>query len=130
MTKLFASLSLAPLALLLVASPILAFDLDIALSAPQGTGVSDLGTLFSALFTLAVVLAIVVVFFMIILGGYGFITAGGDKTKAQAARARITNAIIGLGIVASSFAVIALVADFFGLDIENLDLPSAGSTLP
>jgi hypothetical protein len=52
-----------------------------------------------------------------VLGGIFWITAGGDKGKIEEARERITGAVIGLAIVASSWAVFLLLNHFFGLSL-------------
>jgi hypothetical protein len=55
--------------------------------------------------------------FQVIIGGIGWISAGGDKNKLQQARDRITNSLIGLIIVVAAWAILALVGIFFGWDI-------------
>jgi hypothetical protein len=116
------------LTFLALAKPAFAGDLtSLTITPPEGTGVSNIGTLINAVFIAAVVIAILFVFAMLLMGGYGWITAGGDKAKVEEARTRITNALIGLAIVASAFAIAALVANFFGVDFTNLELPDATS---
>ena len=88
-------------------------------------GISSIGRLISSIFNVAIIVAAIFVFFMLILGGYGWLTAGGDKAKVEEARTRITNALIGLAIVASAWALITIITQFFGVDITNLRLPSA-----
>lgn len=91
-------------------------------------GVNDIGSLISAVFNMAIIFAIIFVFFMLLLGGYGWISAGGDKAKVEEARTRITNALIGLAIVASAWAIITIVAKFFGLSFDNFEIPSAAGS--
>lgn len=55
--------------------------------------------------------------FQFLVGGIGWITAGGDKTKLTEARDRISNAFIGLIIVIAGWAILALVGQFFGYNI-------------
>ena len=78
-------------------------------------GVSSISNLISAGFNIAIILAIIFVFVMLIMGGYGWISAGGDKAKVEEARTRITNAIIGLALIASSYAIFSIIDRFFGL---------------
>jgi hypothetical protein len=92
-------------------------------------GVTEIGVLISSAFNAAILIAVIAVFGMLILGGYGWITAGGDKGKVEEARTRITNALIGLAIVAAAWALINIIGKFFGVEINNITLPSAtGST--
>ena len=93
------------------ASP--AFATVINVSPPQDNTITNIGGLISGGFNMAVIFAILFVFAMLIWGGYGWLTAGGDKAKVEEARTRITNAIIGLAIVAASWALINIVSQFF-----------------
>jgi hypothetical protein len=82
-----------------------------------GFKITDIGVLITRL--LQVVLGIVglLVFIYLIWGGIEWLTAGGDKSKTESARQKITNAIIGLAIVASAFAIGAVLNRFFGTTI-------------
>ena len=64
-------------------------------------------------------------FFMLVIGGIRYITSGGDKAQTEAARGQITAALIGLVIVFAAWAIISLVNAFFGINILQLDIPSA-----
>lgn len=55
--------------------------------------------------------------FQFLVGGIAWITAGGDKTKLNEARDRITHAFIGLIIVVAGWAILALAGQFFGFNI-------------
>ena len=52
------------------------------------------------------IFAAVVAIFYAILGGYQYITAGGDADKATAGRTTLMNAIIGLVIIFAAYAII------------------------
>lgn len=70
------------------------------------------------------VLAAVIFFFMLVIGGIRWITSGGDKGKTEAARNQITAALIGLVIVFASWAILQLINLIFGIDIiTNLTIP-------
>lgn len=80
-----------------------------------GTGyATDFGKMFSSILNVIMLIAAVLVFAFLILGGVEWITSGGDKGKAEGARNKITAAIIGLIIVAASYAIINLVVQFLG----------------
>ena len=70
----------------------------------------------SAIIGLMTIVATIWFMFQILIGGISWITSGGDKSKLQTARDRITNAFIGLIIVVAAWAIVALVGKFFGLD--------------
>jgi len=52
----------------------------------------------------------------LVWGGIEWITSGGDKTKTETARGRITATLAGLAIVAASWALIKIISYFFGVD--------------
>lgn len=68
----------------------------------------------SAIIGFLTIVAAIWFLIQVLLGGISWITAGGDKAKLTEAREKITNAFIGLIIVVASWAVLALVGQFFG----------------
>lgn len=89
-----------------------------------GIGPTDMSTLISNGIKVLMGGAAIIAFFFLIIGGIQWITSGGDKTNTQAARDKITAALIGLAIVAVSYALMTLLGQFFGIDPFNLDVPS------
>lgn len=81
-------------------------------------------SLVSGLITLVLVVAALVFFFMLILGGLKWIISGGDKAQTEAARNQITAALIGLVVVFAAWAIAQVVGSLFGIDIFNLSLPN------
>lgn len=80
---------------------------------------------------LVLVLAAIVFFFIFIAGGVKWISSAGDKMKVEAARHTITNALTGLLIVFSVFAVIFIINQMFGVNIGNLGTgPTPAPTAP
>ena len=77
----------------------------------------DIGSAISAIVGFLLILAAVAAFLFLIIGGIQWITSGGDKAGMEAARNRITNAIVGLIIVAAAWAVFMLVGQFIGFNI-------------
>lgn len=108
------------LALLAQAKPPITID-------PQSNGfrITDIGLLFSRVLNVALLVSAILVFAYLVLGGVEWITSGGDKGKTEAARNKITAALVGLAIVAASYALMQVVAYFFGVDVFNI-----GATLP
>lgn len=96
---------------------------------PKTGEFKDLGNLelpqiISTLIKLTLVVAAVVFFFILVIGGIQWIASGGDKAQTEAARNRITAALVGLVIVFAAWAIIALINTFFNIDIFSLTLPS------
>lgn len=52
-----------------------------------------------------------------ILGGLSWITAGGDKAKVDDAKAKMTNAAIGLIIIVAAYAISYIVGQVLGINI-------------
>ncbi len=84
-----------------------------------GTIITNLGQYISNIVGIVLILASLVTFFYLAYGGLMWIMAGSDKGKLEEARSRITNAIMGLAIVAASWAIFLLVDYFFGLNIAR-----------
>jgi hypothetical protein len=57
------------------------------------------------------------IYFM--LGALNWITAGGDKGKVDSAKSYMTNGVIGMIAVVSSYAVISIVGTVLGFNILN-----------
>lgn len=70
-----------------------------------------------AIIQFILVVAFVLAFIMLLIGGIRWITAGGDEKAVGSARNMITAALIGLVIVLVAYALIRLVETFFGLNI-------------
>ena len=102
----------------------LVFAQDIKVNQPPQVTFTNLGSLIGAGVGLAVIVALVLAFLWLILGGIQWITSGGDKAKTEEARNRITAALVGLAIVAAAWAVMRLIGVFFGIDPFNLNIPS------
>ena len=56
------------------------------------------------------------------IGGIQWMTAGGDKAAIEQARGKVTNALVGLVILFSTFAIILAIETFFGVDILTIDI--------
>lgn len=98
---------------LLVYAPVVMAQPEVTFN--PGTGyATDFGNMFTSLVNVVMVIAAMLVFAYMIWGGVEWITSGGDKGKAESARNKLTAAIIGLVIVAASYAVVNLVVQFLG----------------
>jgi hypothetical protein len=73
----------------------------------------------------SLVVAAVVFFFILVIGGIRWIASGGDKAATEGARNQITAALIGLVIVFAAWAIVQLIQVFFGVNIFSLSLPTA-----
>jgi len=69
------------------------------------------------------VLASIMSFISLILGGLQWILSGGEKDGVEKAKKRIISAIVGLSITFSAFAIIYLVQNIFGISITTFTIP-------
>jgi len=98
---------------------------DISIPGPQkGVPEGKIGDFISNAISLVLGVAGLLTFIYLIWGGIQWITSGGDKAQYEAARNKITAALIGLAIVAAAWAVMQLVAKFFGVSVKEIDIPS------
>ncbi|MBI2405255.1 hypothetical protein HYV22_03705 [Candidatus Gottesmanbacteria bacterium] len=84
---------------------------------PTNVAITDFGKLISALVGTLLIIAALLAFLYLILGGIQWITSGGDKAGMEAARNKITHAIVGLIIVGAAWAIMILVQNFLGITI-------------
>ena len=96
---------------------VFAADPQITINQPGNIKIGDLGQLISALVGTLLIIAALLAFFFHILGGIQWITSGGDKAGMEAARNKITHAIVGLIIVGAAWAIMILVQNFLGISI-------------
>jgi hypothetical protein len=68
------------------------------------------------------IIAIIWFVFLFISGAIGIMSSSGDKARAETARKRITNGIIGLVVIVAAVFVIRLLGDILG--ISNILDPS------
>ena len=90
---------------------------------PEITGTAmdfDLGDFVSAAIQAVIVIAGLLTFAFLVWGGIEWLTSGGDKEKYEAARGRITAAVIGLVIVVSAWAILNVITNFLGLTAWDL----------
>ena len=58
-------------------------------------------------------------FFMMIVGAYGFLSAGGDAKKIEESTKKITSALIGLIVIVLAYALVSLIGRILGFEILN-----------
>lgn len=127
MKKLTASVIGSAAALSLAASPAFA---DATFKFEGNAPFTNLGKLLGNLLFLLFAFAAMLAFIFIVIGGIQWITAGGDKVAAQAARDRITSAVIGLIIVVAAFAITLIIGTVLGVNILGGTITFPGAENP
>jgi len=87
-------------------------------------GGSVVGLLVSNIVGIFLIIAALFAFVYLLTGGLQWITSGGEKQQLEQARNKITNAMIGLIIVAGSYALFTLIGNFVGITLPEIKLPS------
>lgn len=64
--------------------------------------------------------AIIWFVFQFILGATSWISAGGDSKAVESAKAKLTNAIVGIVIVIAAMVIMSAIGALLGIDIFNL----------
>ncbi len=78
---------------------------------------TTLGDLVNVIVKNAFVLAGIISFVLLILGGFNFIVSAGDAKKAESGRNGVTGAVIGLLVVIGSFWIIQIINKLTGLTL-------------
>ena len=84
--------------------------------------ISDLGPLFGRVIQVALGLAGIVLFVMLLLGGFRYLTSSGDPKVAEAAKKTITYAIGGLIVILLVYLVLVLIKTLTGVDVTNFQI--------
>ena len=122
-TKKLVSIALAQATGLILPSAVLAQNNDIVPNTIKP--INDIVGIIRAVIQFILVVAFVLAFIMLLIGGIRWITAGGDEKGVAGARNMITAALIGLVIVLVAYAIILLVETFF-----NVKIISGGVSIP
>jgi len=83
-------------------------------------GYTCIGHLVSNLVAATFIISGIAFFVYLVMGGVQWLTSGGDKAKIESSQKMISAALIGLAIVASSYAVYMIVLEFFGINLDAL----------
>jgi hypothetical protein len=89
-----------------------------------GRGSDFFAKLIPNLITLGLVASFVIFFFYLLYGGIRWIMAGGDKSNLESARSHVTNAVVGLFIILSMWALTMLIENVFSINILRINISS------
>lgn len=87
-------------------------------------GIPLLQKLITYAITIMFVVGAVIFFFMLLIGAIQWIASGGDKQAIEGAKAKISNAMIGLIILLSVFVIVKLIGTFLNVPLLNLTIPT------
>lgn len=90
--------------------------------------INDILPVIQAIIRFILIVAFIIAFIMLLVGGIRWIIASGDEKAVAGARNTITAALIGLVIVLVAYAIIRLVETFFSVNIitGGVNIPRVG----
>jgi len=83
---------------------------------------SELDSVFERIISVAIGLAGIALFIMLVVGGFKFLTAGGDPKKLDSARSTITMAIGGLILLLISYFILIFIGNITGTDLTQFTI--------
>jgi len=84
--------------------------------------IKDLVDIVENIFNLVIRLAGILAFIMFLIGGFRYLTSGGDAKAAESARKTITYAILGLVLIITAWFILKFLSDFTGVDLTEFKL--------
>jgi hypothetical protein len=82
----------------------------------------DLEGVFGNVVSVVLGLAGIVLFIMLILGGFSYITSGGDPKKVESARNTLTYAIGGMIFIALAYLLLKFIEVFTGVPVTEFKI--------
>lgn len=79
--------------------------------------------LFAQILTVVISLAILALFVMLTVGGFKFLTSGGDPKATTSAKQTMTYAIAGIALMAIAYIIFRLIEVFTGVTITKFSIP-------
>ncbi len=77
----------------------------------------NIGDIINLLIPYIFTIAGLVLFIMLIMGGFGLLTSGGNPDKVNAAKGKLTSALIGFVIIFVSYWLMKILEIIFGIDL-------------
>lgn len=84
--------------------------------------ISELDKVFSNVLIIALGLAGVALFIMLIIGGIKWITAGGDPKAVESAKGTVTYAIVGVIFLALAYIILVFIKTFTNVDVTQFHI--------
>jgi hypothetical protein len=78
---------------------------------------ANIGSIISALIPIVFSIAGLLLFGMLIMGGFGLLTSAGDPKKVESAKNRLTGAIVGFLIIFLAYWLIQILEVIFGIKV-------------
>ena len=97
--------------------------LPLSATAAGPAKLSDISGIIQNILKLLAPAAAVAFFVMILVGGFQFLTSGGDPKAVGQARTTLTFAIVGVILVVVSYLILRIVFSLTGVDVTTVTVP-------
>jgi len=77
--------------------------------------IEGLGPIFVNIISILIPVGGIILFIMLVVGGFSMMTSSGDPRRAEGAKNTITYAILGVVVLALAFLIIQIIAAFTGV---------------
>ena len=84
--------------------------------------ISDLEVVFENIIAVALGFAGIVLFIMLLVGGFKYLTSGGDPKAVQGAKSTVTVAIGGMILIALAFLILKFIEIFTGAPVTDFNI--------
>ena len=87
--------------------------------------ISDLVIVIQNIISILAPIAAVAFLIMLIVGGFQFLTSGGDPKAVAGARTTLTYAVIGIILVVVSWLILLVIKNITGVDTTTVTIPES-----
>lgn len=88
---------------------------DQSIKGPLDSGITNLGDVINRVLLVVVPLGAIVLFFVMVSGGYDFLLSRGDPEKVKRGRVKITTGLVGFLLLILSYLAVKLISQISGL---------------
>lgn len=78
---------------------------------------------FVRILSVVIPLSVIALFVMLLIGGFKYLTAGGDQKATASAQQTITYAVIGIVLLVLAFVIFKLIEYFTGVPVTRFEIP-------
>lgn len=84
--------------------------------------ISDLKVVFENVVGYALGMASIVLFILLLVAGFKYITSGGDPKATEGAKKTLTSAVIGLVVILISYLILVLIETITGVEVTKFNI--------
>lgn len=82
----------------------------------------DIEWIFTRILNIAISLAVVVLFLFLVIGGFKFLTSGGDPKATESAKNTLTYAILGLALLIGIWFILLFIEKLTGIKVTQFKI--------